>query len=108
MKHMCPCCGFQGLRAPAYERLTSNVLIRGASPPYSAVWGMPSYEVCCCCGFEFGNDDEPGTSEPISFEQSLAQWKQNGEQWFDVKKRSPGWTLTEQLSKAERNQATPD
>jgi hypothetical protein len=61
---------------------------------------MPSYEVCSCCGFEFGNDDNPGTSAPESFEEYLAEWVTNGEKWFEPSKKPSRWTLTAQLSKA--------
>jgi rubredoxin len=35
---------------------------------------MPSYEVCPNCGFEFGNDDNPGTEAGVSFEQYRTEW----------------------------------
>jgi hypothetical protein len=36
------------------------------------------YEVCLNCGFEFGNDDNPGTAPPTLFEEFLAEWKAKG------------------------------
>jgi hypothetical protein len=37
--------------------------------------GTPSYEVCPNCGFEFGNDDNPGgTAAPASFAEYRAEW----------------------------------
>jgi hypothetical protein len=44
---------------------------------------MPSYEVCPNCGFEFGNDDNPGTAAPSSFEQYRVEWESEGRQRFD-------------------------
>ena len=38
--HMCPVCGYIGLNEQPYD---DN--------------GCPSYEICSCCGFEFGFDD---------------------------------------------------
>jgi len=67
----CPCCGYKGLNEPAYENLLVLPVPADLCPPYSNHYGMPSYEVCDCCGFEFGNDDEPGTSEPVSFQAYL-------------------------------------
>lgn len=98
--YICPCCGFPGLKGPPYERLDSAGLVRGLRPRYSQHFGMPSYEVCPCCGFEFGNDDEPGTGTPESFEEYLAEWIMNGENWFNPAKKPSGWTLTAQLSAA--------
>jgi hypothetical protein len=36
-----------------------------------------NYEICPCCGTEFGNDDEFRTHDQIR-----AQWIQNGLPWF--------------------------
>jgi hypothetical protein len=52
-------------------------------PPYEDFLGRPSYEVCPRCGFEFGNDDNPGTAEPDSFESYRASWEAEGRPWFD-------------------------
>lgn len=40
MKYICPVCGFKGLTEPAYDDQ-----------------GNHSYEICSCCGFQFGFDD---------------------------------------------------
>ena len=53
------------------------------TPAYDDVLGRPSYEVCPCCGFEFGNDDNPGTAAPVSFEQYRLQWEAEGRRRFD-------------------------
>lgn len=52
-------------------------------PPYEDQLGRPSYEVCPCCGFEFGNDDNPGTAPPRSFSAYRARWAQLGYPIFD-------------------------
>jgi hypothetical protein len=44
--------------------------------------------VCPRCGFEFGNDDNPGTAPPVSFEQYRLDWEQEGRPWFDESMRS--------------------
>jgi hypothetical protein len=95
--YTCPCCGYVGLNCPAYADLRGDELIRGAIPPYSTKFGLPSYEVCKCCGFEFGNDDEPGTGKPMSFEGYLHSWESSGCQWFDKSLRPNGWSLSGQL-----------
>ncbi|MED4649062.1 hypothetical protein P9293_17030 [Bacillus inaquosorum] len=40
MKYTCPVCRFKGLTEPAYDKE-----------------GTHSYEICPCCGFQFGFDD---------------------------------------------------
>lgn len=81
--YRCPVCGFDGLAAKPYETWPpppAQVL----SPPYEDLLGQPSYEVCPRCGFEFGNDDNPGTSSPLSFEEYRERWVARGEPWFDA------------------------
>ncbi len=63
---------------------------------------MPSYKVCPCCGYEFGNDDEPGTSLPSTFEAFIADWKAEGMRWFDPSKRPVEWSLEKQLANAAK------
>jgi hypothetical protein len=53
------------------------------TPPYGDLLGVPSYEVCPSCGFEFGNDDNPGTSPHTSFERYRAEWVLDGRPRFD-------------------------
>ena len=50
-----------------YERWPPQDVAR-LVPPYGNALGRPSYEVCPRCGFEFGNDDNPGTAAPSSFD----------------------------------------
>jgi hypothetical protein len=77
----CPVCGHAGLSAKPYERWPPppNTLLR---PPYESTLGLPSYDVCPRCGFEFGNDDNPGTAEPQSFEDYRREWEADGRPWF--------------------------
>lgn len=53
-------------------------------PPYESTLGKPSYEVYPNCGFEFGNDDNPGTARPDSFEQYRRRWVAEGSPRFDT------------------------
>ncbi|TWD73098.1 hypothetical protein FB561_6983 [Kribbella amoyensis] len=57
------------------------------APPYEQLLGPASYEVCPRCGFEFGNDDNPGTAEPSSFEEYRAEWEADGCPWFEAGQR---------------------
>jgi hypothetical protein len=97
-QYYCPCCGFLGLKAPAYVDLGSPPWRFPGPPPYEQWFGMPSYEVCPCCGFEFGNDDNPGTAQPSSFEEYRASWMAEGCPWFDSTRRPKEWAPTEQLA----------
>jgi hypothetical protein len=56
--------------------------------------------VCGCCGYEFGNDDEPGTADAVSFSDHLAEWVVSGAGWFEPAKRPAGWNLEQQLRTA--------
>jgi hypothetical protein len=77
----CPVCGSAELTAPPYECWPppSDLVL---TPPYEDQLGRPSYEVCPNCGFEFGNDDNPGTAEPQSFERYRAEWEALGSPRF--------------------------
>jgi hypothetical protein len=78
----CPVCGSAELTKRPYETWPPPEDV-SLAPPYEDSLGMPSYEVCPNCGFEFGNDDNPGTAAPSSFEQYRVEWESEGRQRFD-------------------------
>lgn len=79
MKHICPVCGFDGLREEAYD---AN--------------GYGSLEICVCCGFQFGYDDYP--DKKIGIEQWRVNWIQEGCLWFSSTTHPPiGWSAKKQL-----------
>lgn len=86
--YTCPVCSYPGLKRPPYEIWPPP---RGIplSPPYRLMLGMPSYEVCPQCGFEFGNDDDPGTAASVSFEDYRRRWEASGRAWFSQVQRDP-------------------
>lgn len=97
---ICPCCGFDGLTCPPYREMkdVTAAATNKVTPPYAMAYGMPSYDVCDCCGFEFGNDDEPGgTAAPNSFESYRREWIANGCDWFCPESKPVGWSLERQL-----------
>ena len=98
--YTCPCCGYPGLELKPYSRLGSAPYKIVGGPPYSQTLGEPSFDVCDCCGFEFGTDDEPGTAPPTSFREYLERWVEAGCKWFDSQKLPRGWTLADQLRTA--------
>ncbi len=74
-RYHCPCCGYDGLSCPAYSELGPPPWPYLGQPPFSEHLGFPSYEVCPCCGFEFGFDDDPGAaSKSSSFGEYRAEW----------------------------------
>lgn len=95
----CPCCGYPGLDTPAYQRLGPPPWPEPGPPPYEQWYGAPSYDVCACCGFEFGNDDNPGTAAPATFAEYRAEWVASGCRWFDPSHRSADWDLAQQLAR---------
>ena len=79
--YACPVCESAELTVQPYEIWPPPA---GAqlTPPYEDFLGRPSYEVCPNCGFEFGNDDNPGTASPVSFEVFKAEWEAEGRPRF--------------------------
>jgi hypothetical protein len=82
LTHQCPACEYPGLTTPPYATWPPPAGLESC-PPYEDLLGVPSYEVCPQCGFEFGNDDNPGTAEPLSFESYRAEWERKGSPVFD-------------------------
>jgi hypothetical protein len=78
----CPVCGYNLLTAKPYEIWPPPDGLE-LSPPYEDQLGRPSYEVCPRRGFEFGNDDNPGTAAPVAFESNRAGWVARGRRGFD-------------------------
>ena len=76
-KYICPVCGYDGLEEPAYDET-----------------GEPSFEVCSCCGFEFGFDD---FVEHKTFKQYRNEWIKNGAKWENEKEKPDFWDLHIQL-----------
>ena len=54
-------------------------------------WGedghTPTYEICPCCGVEFGNEDY----SLESIHRYRTEWINNGCQWFDISQRPSDW-----------------
>ena len=68
----CPICGF----GPFTE-------------PYQSIQELrSSFEICDCCGCEYGNDDT---------ESYFEKWKSDGGIWFDKKQKPKNWVLENQI-----------
>ena len=77
----CPVCRSEELDAKPYETWPPPDGLT-LTPPYEDHLGRPSYEVCPNCGYEFGNDDNPGTAPPSSFEDFRQEWVEDGSPRF--------------------------
>ena len=71
----CPVCGYDGLEEPAYDED-----------------GVPSFEICPCCGIEFGYEDATKPHESLREE-----WIAKGMSWWADDKPPSGWDPTQQL-----------
>lgn len=77
----CPVCQFVGLSHQPYATWPPPEGL-AITPPYEDWLGRPTYEVCRMCAFEFGNDDNPGTADPMSFAEYRADWESRGRPVF--------------------------
>ncbi len=78
----CPVCGYPELDGPPH-----------------AGSGQGSYDICPCCGIEFGNDDFG-----ISHAELRTQWIEKCMPWWSTRIQKPAnWDGTEQLRTAQGN-----
>jgi transcription elongation factor Elf1 len=62
LKYNCPICGYDKLNKPPYDEQ-----------------GNESFDICSCCGFEFGYDD---LHSGYTFESYRIKWISEGAEWF--------------------------
>jgi hypothetical protein len=74
----CPVCRQPALTTKPYDEWPPPPSFDEQKPPYEDQLGRPSYEVCPRCGFEFGNDDNPGTGPPATFSEYRRDWEARG------------------------------
>ncbi|MCR8842726.1 hypothetical protein NQ117_03450 [Paenibacillus sp. SC116] len=79
MKFSCPICGYDGLREAAYDEDNS-----------------PSYQICGCCGVEYGVDDE---EEGFNAEEYRNAWIKKGMPWYFSGYKPLNWDCNAQLRK---------
>jgi len=85
-RYTCLVCGFHGLKEPPYDERA-----------------LPSYEICPCCGFEFGFD---GKADMARFRK---EWVRKGAAWFTPGAKPAGWDLQKQLAGLEQSaKRTPE
>ena len=76
--YLCPICGFPDLDEPAYDLLT----------------GDPTFEICPCCGHEYGYGDPTTLTGKENF---LRKWIGMGTPWSTPDLRPPNWDARLQL-----------
>jgi len=66
-----------------------------AEPPRSKSGGG-SYEICPCCGFQFGVDDD---DKGLTYAQWRQRWIADGAEWWSSKTKPPAnWDAEKQLA----------
>lgn len=77
--HICPVCGYPNLDEAPYDQ-----------------HGCPTYNICPCCGTEFGYDDARSSHARLR-----ERWIANGMSWWSSYLRPPGhWDPASQLKNA--------
>ncbi|MGI9948613.1 hypothetical protein [Vibrio hyugaensis] len=62
-------------------------------PPWGGDGKSPNFDICSCCGVEFGYED----SSFISTTNYRRKWLENGAKWFDLDEMPTNWCAKEQL-----------
>jgi hypothetical protein len=87
LKYVCFLCGYPDLR----------------NNPWSEDGLSPSYDICPCCGMEYGVDD----INELAFKLYREEWFSKGRKWFDQQVKPPlNWDLSNQvenINKIRRN-----
>jgi hypothetical protein len=65
----------------------------GNEPPWGADGRCPTYDICPCCGCEFGYED----SRASGIKNYREAWIAEGCQWFDPKQKPKDWKLDDQI-----------
>jgi len=61
-------------------------------PPWGDDGCSPTWDICPCCGTEFGYED----CTPASARKTRAKWISNGKKWFDASKKPADWSFDRQ------------
>ncbi|WP_255292082.1 hypothetical protein [Bacillus cereus] len=77
----CLVCGFDELLEPPYDEDED-----------------PSYEICPCCGFQFGYDD---LDQGYTFVKYREKWLDSGAKWFSSARKPNKWFLEKKFKNIE-------
>lgn len=61
--------------------------------PWGEDGNTPSFEICFCCGTQFGYED----NNIDAIHAYRGKWIENGAKWHDPKMKPENWSLEEQL-----------
>ena len=84
-RNICPVCGYDKLFEVPYDSLQ-----------------YPSYEICPCCGFEFGVDDE---DKGFTFKTYREKWIKEGYHFYILEEKPDEWNekvLAKQLENIKK------
>lgn len=62
-------------------------------PPWGEDGRTPTFDICDCCGTEFGYED----ATLVGVVNQRKKWLAEGAQWFQPKRMPAGWDVTEQM-----------
>jgi hypothetical protein len=65
-----------------------------SDPPWGEDGETPTFNICPCCGVEFGYED----STLFSIRNYRSSWLEGGAQWHVPKAKPQDWRLDEQLN----------
>ncbi len=69
-------------------------------PPWGDDGHTASFEICPCCGVEFGYED----STKDSAKKYRQAWISKGASWFEPQKQPSNWNLDQQLDAIRRSE----
>jgi hypothetical protein len=67
--------------------------LRQADPPWGDDGRTPNFQICDCCGVEFGYEDV----SPASVKSARSTWLAKGAPWFNPKARPLIWDVGKQM-----------
>lgn len=62
-------------------------------PPWGESGRDPTFNICPCCGVEFGSQD----CRASGVVRERKRWIVSGGEWWKVKSKPPGWSFEEQV-----------
>jgi hypothetical protein len=63
------------------------------SPPWGEDGVSPTFEICPCCGVEFGYED----CSIVAAKRYRKEWIEKGAKWFEPDKQPFGWDVQTQM-----------
>lgn len=67
--------------------------LKQLEPPWGEDGLTPTFEICPCCGVEFGYED----NNVLSTRKFRKEWVANGKKWFSLNEKPPDWQFKEQI-----------